>query len=230
LVTTLAAHGFLEQNTESSRYRMGYQAFLTAQSFFARGMLEKLAFEHLRPLAERHRLCGFLGVRHLNSMMYLLSLNYAPIAVNASRGSSAHLHSTGLGKALLAGLPQLERHALLKQLALPKLTPFTIVDMQALLRECEVSARRGYTISNRENMGDLVAAGAWICDAPGKVIAAVCLATRCNQIGPSVSVERLGDMIAGAARSISDGLRGSRASSRSRRVPGESEAPSALPS
>jgi IclR family transcriptional regulator, acetate operon repressor len=65
-------------------------------------------------------------------------------------GSRVAAHSTGVGKAMLARMPKDQVRALLDRTGMPASTPRTLTDPDALLRELEVIAARGYALDEGE--------------------------------------------------------------------------------
>ncbi len=159
-VATLVQHEFLEQNIENRRYRMSMRHTNGLTDVSAQ--VERIAAEELAPLAREHGLCAFLGVRQGKRVIYLQSLIEAQVICAVPRGATAHLHSTALGKALLASLSEPQCSDLIDRLPLPRLTNQTIVDPKALRAECATARRRGYAIADREDTAAFLSAGTWI--------------------------------------------------------------------
>jgi len=65
-------------------------------------------------------------------------------------GRRVPLHATGVGKALLAQLPDEEIVRILDLAGMPTVTPHTITDPAVLLQDVRASRIRGYTIDDGE--------------------------------------------------------------------------------
>ena len=65
-------------------------------------------------------------------------------------GRRVHLHSTGVGKAILAQLPDAEIERLIGRSGLPARTANTITDLSRLQPEIEQTRRDGYVIDDEE--------------------------------------------------------------------------------
>jgi len=65
-------------------------------------------------------------------------------------GRRVPLHATGVGKALLAQLPDEEIVRILDLAGMPTVTPHTITDAAVLLQDVRASRIRGYTIDDGE--------------------------------------------------------------------------------
>jgi IclR family acetate operon transcriptional repressor len=65
-------------------------------------------------------------------------------------GRRVHLHSTGVGKAILAQLPAESVRRTLLAAATPRLTDRTLVDIEEILEELEKIRRTGYAVADEE--------------------------------------------------------------------------------
>lgn len=80
-----------------------------------------------------------------------------PLRLTLDVGSQVPLHCTASGKLFLAQMPVAQRDVLIAQLPLTRMTPNTIVDAEALRRECEHIAAQGYACDDQEFITGLVA-------------------------------------------------------------------------
>jgi len=83
------------------------------------------------------------------------------------------LHSTSVGKCLLAWLPRHEIETLVKPQGLKKRTPKTITSVSKLLADLEHVKHSGYAVDDEENSLGARCLGAPIFDALGNVTAAL---------------------------------------------------------
>jgi IclR family acetate operon transcriptional repressor len=82
-------------------------------------------------------------------------------------GAQTHLHSTAMGKAMLAEMSDDEVCALLGRNPLPKLTAKTRVSLPQLVAELHDVRRLGYAINDEENREGFFSAGAVVRDSGG---------------------------------------------------------------
>jgi DNA-binding IclR family transcriptional regulator len=206
LVQTLAARGFLEQNPETLRYRIGARAFEVGHQYATASGVEDAALPILRALTKDHELNAYLGVLRGDHVVYLVALqSRGPIVIRATPGSRTHLHSTALGKVLLAAEPEARARALLAGGPLPRLTRATRVDARAVLAELAEVRRRGWALSDEENIAGVLAVGAPVRDRSGRVIAAVSGACP-RYLTPDDRVAAIADVIVDAAARVSRSL------------------------
>ncbi|HWP26718.1 MAG TPA: IclR family transcriptional regulator [Xanthobacteraceae bacterium] len=173
LINTLAKARFVEQAEDTLRYRIGYRAFQIGSAFVGQNNLYSAVMPELYTLASRH-ITGFLGVLRDRSVVYLATVqSEGAIAITHRPGSQTHLHSTAMGKALLAEMSDEAIRALLGDRPLAKLTPKTKVSMPQLLKEIEIVRRNGYATSDEENRLGFFSAGAVVRDMTGAAVAVI---------------------------------------------------------
>lgn len=173
LIKTLARDGFLEQTGTTLRYAIGYKAFQVGNTFVAQTNLHSAVLPELYALADQ-QINAFLGVMRDASIVYLATVqSNGPVAINHRPGAQTHLHSTAMGKALLAEMSEHEVRTLLSCSPLPRLTPKTKISVPQLLAELETIRRQGYSISEEENRLGFFSIGAVIRDATGAAVAVI---------------------------------------------------------
>jgi DNA-binding IclR family transcriptional regulator len=173
LVKTLARSGFLEQTGTTLRYAIGYRAFQVGNSFVAQSNLHTAVMPELYALADEH-INAFLGVMRDAAIVYLATVqSNGPVAINHRPGAQTHLHSTAMGKALLAELPEDQVRLLLAKSPLPRLTPKTKTAVAQLMLDLETVRRQGYSISEEENRLGFFSIGAVVRDSFGAAVAVI---------------------------------------------------------
>ena len=173
LIKTLANAGFLEQTGTTLRYMIGYKAFYVGNAFIGQNSLHSAVIPELYALAEQ-QISGFLGVLRDRSIVYLATVqSTGPVAINHRPGAQTYLHSTAMGKALLAKMPDHEVRTLLTQRPLPRLTARTKISVPQLMIELEDVRRLGYATSDEENRQGFYSVGAVVRDASGSTIAVI---------------------------------------------------------
>ena len=92
-------------------------------------------------------------------------------------GRRAPLHCTGLGKVLLAYLPEKERKRILFRKELPRLTENTITNKRELEKELNKVREQGFALDREENEKDVRCVAAPIRNYQGEVIAALSISS-----------------------------------------------------
>lgn len=88
-------------------------------------------------------------------------------------GLPLQLHSTAMGKAILAALPDADREALMERLPLTARTPRTLTNVAALRKEVAAVRARGFAIDDEENEELIRCVGAAFKDHNNSVVGAV---------------------------------------------------------
>ncbi|GAA2214019.1 IclR family transcriptional regulator [Nonomuraea monospora] len=146
LAKTLTGAGFLEQETRTGRYRLGPSITELGQLSFHRRGLHRITPE-LTELARVTSATVDLAVRHDR---YAVILSGGSLNPDSGAGLRRPLHSTALGKVLLAWDP--EGRADLEALGpLRALTGRTIVSHGELRAELERVREAGYALNDGES-------------------------------------------------------------------------------
>jgi DNA-binding IclR family transcriptional regulator len=119
--------------------------------------IERIA-PRLEDLRDEVRETVILGKRQGAQVVYV-AIYEGPERIRyvAHPGDLKPLHSSATGKALLAAMPPAPRAKLVAKLPLDAVTPATITDREALLRELQATAERGYAVTRSENVPDVMA-------------------------------------------------------------------------
>jgi DNA-binding IclR family transcriptional regulator len=98
------------------------------------------------------------------------------VQLDSYPGYGIHLHTTALGKAILAHKPEAEIETVISKRGLPERTPCTITDPQALFEELQQVRDRGYAADTNERIRGMSAYAAPIFDDAENVLAAISIA------------------------------------------------------
>ena len=151
IVSTYEDLGYLMQNQETGKYRLGIKLLQFSYIINNHMGLQKFFLPYLQEIASKVNEIVYLGIPHEGDVLYIDS--QAPAGISLTRnilGEHAPMYCTGLGKAMLAFLPEEERNRCLNR----PLTPFTentIRTREEMLGELEQIRRRGYAIDNMEH-------------------------------------------------------------------------------
>jgi len=202
LIATLTAYGFAEQDP-TLKYRIGVQAQFIGNAYVSTHALVRAGMAELGVLAGKHQLNGYLGVLRGTQVLYLIALQSSgPIAIRSSPGARTHLHSTALGKAILAEKSDDEVARLLGPQPFARLTPRSRLRLAPILAELHLARRNGYAISDEENLIGVFAIGAAVRDAAGSTVAAISGALPRHQVNRT-NLPKLCKLIQDAANRIS---------------------------
>jgi DNA-binding IclR family transcriptional regulator len=205
LLETLEARGFVHQNRQTDRYSIGVAAVQLGIAALGALDLSAVAPPYLRDLVTATGESAFLAVLDDTEVVYLLKEEGRhAIRTTARLGSRRPLHCTGLGKALLAALPDVDAAALLARAGMPAWTAHTITDPAVLLAQLAEVRARGYATDREEVEEGLACVAAPIRDYRGATIAAISMAGPVARVLPRE--ELFGRQVAATARQISTAL------------------------
>jgi IclR family acetate operon transcriptional repressor len=124
----------------------------------------------------------------------------------ASRvGMGLRLHSTSIGKAILAAMADDEVAALIGRVGLERRTPRTITRLPALLRHLAEVRAAGFAVDDEENELGIRCVGAAVFDHTGRVTGGLSVSTLAFELEPAGAAP-LGARVAAAAAAVSDAL------------------------
>lgn len=152
---TLADHGFVAQDPESARYRLGPKAWLLARNAPNLDDIAAIALPYMRAARDELGLAAVFSVPTPGAVLVLASApSLHAIEIGAKPGRQLPLHASAQGKVCLAFGPP---HALEEALgqpdsALPALTPRSLTDPATLRREVEAIRRQGYATAAEESL------------------------------------------------------------------------------
>jgi DNA-binding IclR family transcriptional regulator len=174
VLSTMEHEGFVERDVETGFYRIGPELITLAGVSLNHNRLRVEAVEEMHQLSNRLRLGVNLSVLYQDAIFYLAHID-GPDAPRAYTLIGRHnpLHATGMGKVLLAFLPEEERATELARLDYHQFTRHTITDRSELERELGEVSRNGWAAELEElALGRGCVAGP-IRDRTGEVVAAL---------------------------------------------------------
>lgn len=203
LVSSLAWRGYLEKNSETSRYRLGHRSLSLGASSERAFDYAVTARRELERLAREHHLNGFVSVLRGGRAIYVLAIQAdGPVAIKVSPGSEMPMHSTSAGKVLLAALSDSEVRKLLGGRKLAAVTPHTVTDPAALVASLAKVRRQGFATVNEENIPGVLSVGAPIRDRSGAVVAALSVAFP-KYLDSGLTLASVEPLVTGAALNVS---------------------------
>ncbi|MDR3412416.1 MAG: IclR family transcriptional regulator [Formivibrio sp.] len=173
LITTLCQLGAL-QIQPNRGYVLGLRLFELGTIAASQRRLGEFALPSLKQLAQQTQLTCHLGVMEGSEAVYLLKVEGShEIRVNTWEGKRLSLHSSSLGKVLLAWLPEAELEEKLKEVIWEKKTTNTITGPEVFRAHLAQVRKRGWAFDDEEDIANLRCVAAPVVDAEGKVIAAI---------------------------------------------------------
>ncbi|TCL64255.1 IclR family transcriptional regulator [Hydrogenispora ethanolica] len=180
IVTTFEQAGFLEKNPETNKYHLGMKVLQLSNNLYATHDLRRIIRPYLEEFCDASRETVYLAKLSEDEVIYIDAIY--PIGVTPGRsviGLKAPLYCTGVGKAILANLPENELQKIIAK-GLEPFTPYTITDPVAFLQEMNLIRARGYAIDNMEHEYGIKCIAVPIQNYKGTTVASVSIS------GPSL--------------------------------------------
>ena len=203
ILRTLEHHGYLRRGSEDGKYQLGMKVLSLSRAALSGVDVREVALPVMRRLVDQIHITTHLAILDNAEAVYVEKVE-APsfIKMNTWIGRRMEVHSTAVGKALLAYLDTGERDRILSRRGLKKLTVHTITTVPRLMKELERVRELGYSIDDEENSLGARCVGAPIFNAEGQVEAAVASTGTINDV-PRDAVAHVADMVKEAGRRIS---------------------------
>jgi DNA-binding IclR family transcriptional regulator len=178
LVQTLLYKGFMElEDVRLKTYRLGLAAFETGMAYLSNLGIPHLARPFLQELNRRTGSTVFLGMEDKGKVVYLdKAENDSVMRPTAKLGSRRLLHTTGLGKALLAAMTTEKVQYIYSDDEIISKTPYSKVTLPEILQDMKEIRERGYSIDDREDNLEMYCIGSAIYDHSNQPVAAISVA------------------------------------------------------
>jgi len=198
-LANLVTSGFLSCDGDGS-YHLGIACFAIGQAAVGQLDIRRLSLPYLRELNQQTRETIHLTVRHGLSPVYVEKLDSTePLRIHSRIGAAVPLYCTAVGKVMLAHMPEDEQDRVLPELALKRLTPNTVGNLQELKTELYRVRKNGYACDLEEHEMHIRCVAAPIWDHTGSVQSSLSITaplvrmpvTRLRQLAPLIQTAGL---------------------------------------
>ncbi len=174
LVQTLKQLDYLQTSSSGRGFEIGLKILPLAAQQLDSNKVRLAALPHLNTLAQQAGERVNLGVIFDGNLLYLAGVEKPSLPNMYSRfGKLAPVHSSSLGKAIIAQYPESELRELLGTQPLARYTANTIVDVDVLLADLEETRNRGYAFDDQEHIPNEWCVAAPVFDSTGQPVASV---------------------------------------------------------
>jgi IclR family KDG regulon transcriptional repressor len=207
LVATLVRGGFLCQDPETKKYKLGLKIFEVGMMQPQTQHLNQHAMGPTMELSRAHNVVTRVAIWDGDAVLVTWT-NYPPDRPELSNsvGPRLHAHSTALGKSVLAHLPGIELDRFLTGSTLAGFTGGTIIDEAMFRKEIEGIRQKGYAFDREESLLGVVCMGAPLFDSSLIVLGAVSLSGPPDFILAKERTDRLAKDLLTTADKISRSL------------------------
>lgn len=178
MLSTLLSLGYVEKNIDSDKYQLSTKIITLGTSVFERMDIRKIAKPYIEKLSKKTGEVVHLGIIDNGEVVYIDKVESprSSIRMYSQIGRRAPLYCTGIGKVLLAYLPEDKVSELMKNKELHRYTETTITNIDDLKHELHLTKERGYSNDEMEHEEDIRCVGAPIFDVNGEAVAAISIA------------------------------------------------------
>ena len=177
LLTTLERHGYVAQDPITGKYQLGIRMFEAGAVVFTQMELRTTARPHLLRLADVTGEVVHLAVVSGSLCVYVDKVEGPRAIPMASQvGWRKPLYCTGIGKVLLAYLPETLIEQILLEQDLKPLTPNSITDLDQLRAQLVEIRARGVAYDREEIEVGLCCVAAPVLRSNGQLVGAISLA------------------------------------------------------
>lgn len=168
---TLTSQRLLEYDSESQTYSLGVRLVRLAHAAWTQSSLAPIAREHLQTLSEKIGLTVHLAQLDNGQVLYVDKRNAAqPVDMYSQAGKVGPAYCTGVGKAMMAYLPELEQSRVLSQQSYHRFTETTYASAAALRVELTKIVVRGYAYDREEHEPGIICIAVPILSQQGRVL------------------------------------------------------------
>lgn len=209
LLVTMQKHEFAEFDDATQEWMIGVGAFQVGTSFVQRTSLIEVGRSFMHRLMEDTGETANLAIGDRGDVVFIGQVETQnPIRAFFLPGTRSPMHASGIGKALLAELPQQDLENLLEKKGLTEFTPKTLVSPAVLFADLDVTRQRGWSLDDEERYSGMRCVAAPIYNAFGEAIAGISVS------GPTVRfpdhiVSEIGPKVRRAAAAITERMGGS---------------------
>jgi DNA-binding IclR family transcriptional regulator len=174
LLQTLVGQGMLAFDTELGTYAMGIRLVRLAHVAWQQSSLAPIARPHLDRLSAEVGETVHLAQLDHAQVLYVDKRNARqPIPMYSQAGKVGPAYCTGVGKAMLAFLPEAQLPPLLAQQSWHRFTPKTYTTPEALCAELANIRARGFAFDDEEHEPGIICVALPILSTRGAVLGAL---------------------------------------------------------
>lgn len=204
LLNALVMHGILRQ--EKNKYYLGLKLHEWGDKSLEQFDIAKIAKPMMSKLRDETNLTCHLGVLDGLYPVYIAKIeNDQAIGIRTWIGKKLPLHSSGVGKALIAWLPEEKIDQLIPEEKLTKYTDTTITSKKQLKKELAKIRTQGWAYDNQEDVQGVHCIAAPIFNKNNEPIAAISISGVLFQL-PIDKIEKYSILVRKACQALTNKL------------------------
>jgi DNA-binding IclR family transcriptional regulator len=203
LIYTLKVNNYLDQNPSNRKYRLGLKLAERAAILLDNIDLRKVAGPYLEELRKWSGESTNLAIRDQQEVAYIERLfGNHPLGIRSEIGKRAPLHSTALGKVILAYLKPQDTQEILGDYKFFRVTQNTIIKYTDFMHELDLVRKQGFALDNEENETGGRCLAAPVMNSDNIAVAAISISFPIQRL-PLEKIPEYGEKIRTAALEIS---------------------------
>lgn len=186
ILNSLIYMGYAKQNENNNKYEPSLKVVDLANKVMSKVDIVNLVRPHLRRLMELTKETVHFVERDGMDAVYIDKVeSYSNGIQMVSRiGSRIPLYCSGVGKSMVAQMPESEIREIWERSHIIRMTPNTITDYAAFQGNMEMIREKGYALDNEENEIGVRCVAASLKDHTGKVRYAFSISAPVNRMDP----------------------------------------------
>ncbi|MEM1128895.1 MAG: HTH-type transcriptional regulator BhcR [Pseudomonadota bacterium] len=208
ILITFEKHGFTDLDEATQTWRIGVEAFRVGSSFLRQTNLAELGRGVMRQLMDETDETVNLAIPDKTEVVFIAQVEtQQPIRAFFRPGTRSPMHASGIGKALLAAMPETAAEQVIQKAGLEAFTDKTLASRAELLADLAQIRQRGWSVDDEERHTGMRCVAATIFDSLGDPVAGVSVSGPTARISPD-AIARLGPAVQRAAFALSEALGG----------------------
>lgn len=195
ILTTLEANGLVTMDRERKLWFIGVTAFQIGNGFLRNRKVVDLARPLMRDLMNEIGESVNLGIEDDGNIVYLAQIEcHNPIRAFHRPGTRSSIHSSAMGKAILASWTDAAIKKLMEKVGMPGYTRKTLTDDRRFFSDLEKTRERRWALDDEEATAGMRCVAAGISNEFDEMIAAVSISgptarltyDRVGELGPKI--------------------------------------------
>ena len=208
VLITLQRHGVVEFDETAQLWHVGAEAFRIGSAFLGRTSIVEQSRSVMQEIMAATGETANLAIADRGEIVFVSQVEtHEPIRAFFRPGTRSPIHASGIGKALLAHLPDSQVDVLLGAGTLAGYTARTITDPAAMREELAVIRARGWAVDDEERTDGMRCIAAPIFNPFGEAVAGISVSGPVTRVTPERDAE-IGATVRAAAGAITQALGG----------------------
>lgn len=174
ILTGLKEIGYVRQHPSDSRYQLTLKIAAISARLLEKSQLRQIAHPIMEDLTLKTNETSHLAILEGMDFVYIHKVdNQQAVRMRSRVGQRGQLHSTSVGKSILAFIPEEDLNKILPRIDFRSVTPNTITDIHCFKDQLNSIRTVGYAVDDEENEVGIRCIGAPIFDHIGRVAGAL---------------------------------------------------------